>query len=112
MPILVLAALLLLPAPPADAQTAVRKLGRGLAAVTTGFLELPGNMVQETRERGPGEGIPLGFAQGLGSIVVRMLVGVYELVTAPFPLPEGYRPIIEPEFPWDYFDEPRGRRRR
>jgi putative exosortase-associated protein (TIGR04073 family) len=88
----------------ADAQTAGRKFGRGLAAMTTAFLEVPGNMVEKSRERGAGEGIPLGFAIGLGMIVPRVLVGVYEFVTAPFPLPAGYRPILKPEFPWDYFD--------
>jgi hypothetical protein len=36
--------------------------------------------------------------------VVRPLVGVYELVTAPFPVPAGYRPILQPEYPWGYFD--------
>ena len=87
------------------AQTAPRKFLRGLAGMTAGFLELPGNMVAETRTKGPAEGIPLGFAKGLGMIVVRELVGVYEFLSAPFPAPAGYRPIIEPEFPWDYFDE-------
>jgi len=86
------------------AQTAARKCLRGLAGMTTGFLELPGNMVAETRTKGAAEGIPLGFAKGLGMIVVRELVGVYEFLSAPFPAPAGYRPIIEPEFPWDYFD--------
>ena len=37
---------------------------------------------------------------------MRERVGVYELVTAPFPVPAGYQPIIQPEFPWGYFDEP------
>jgi putative exosortase-associated protein (TIGR04073 family) len=92
---------------PAGAQTAPRKLGRGLAAMTGGFLELPGNMVAETEARGPAEGIPLGFAKGLGMIVTRELVGVHEFVTAPLPIPAGYRPIIQPEFPWEYFDEDR-----
>ena len=86
------------------ADTAARKFGRGLAAMTSGFLEVPGNMVAETRAKGPGEGIPLGFAKGLGMIVVRELVGVYEFVSAPFPFPADYRPIIEPEFPWSYFE--------
>jgi putative exosortase-associated protein (TIGR04073 family) len=84
--------------------TAPRKLGRGLAAMTCGFLELPGNVVLVTRQRGPAWGVTLGFVQGLGRIVVRELVGVYEFVTGPFPVPAGYRPIIEPEFPWGYFD--------
>ena len=91
-------------ATPAFAQTAVRKLGRGLAAMTTGFLELPGNMVVETREHGPAEGIPLGFAKGLGMIIPRELVGVYEFLSAPFPAPADFRPILQPEFPWQYFE--------
>ncbi|HWP64293.1 MAG TPA: exosortase system-associated protein, TIGR04073 family [Candidatus Limnocylindria bacterium] len=94
--------LLLLPAP-AAAQTAMAKLGRGLAGMTCGFLEFPGNIYREANHSG-GEGIPLGFAKGLGMIVARELVGVYEFVTAPMPFPRGYRRILEPEYPWDYFD--------
>jgi hypothetical protein len=30
-------------------------------------------------------------------------VGVYESIPAPFLAPPGYRPILQPEFPWDYF---------
>jgi putative exosortase-associated protein (TIGR04073 family) len=91
-------------APSAAAQSAARKFGRGFAAMTTAFLEVPGNMVAETRERGAGEGIPLGFAKGLGMIVPRVLVGVWEVISAPFPAPAGYRPILHPEFPWGYFE--------
>ena len=85
--------------------TAARKAGRGLAAMTTGFLEIPGNMVAVSRERGPGMGVPLGFALGLGKLVVRELVGVYEFVSSPFAAPAGFKPIIDPEFPWSYFEE-------
>jgi len=110
---LVLAGVLL--AAPARAQDAPRKFVRGLAGMTLSFLELPGNMVKETRERGAGEGIPLGFAKGLGMIIPRTLVGVWEFLSAPFPVPAGYEPILHPEFPWDYFDgessEPRRRPR-
>lgn len=88
----------------AEAQTAARKCGRGLAAMTTSFLEVPGNMVKVTGERGPAWGVTLGFVQGLGMLVVRPLVGVYEFVTCPLPAPPGFAPIIEPEFPWGYFD--------
>ncbi len=83
-----------------------RKLGRGLAAMTTGFLELPGNIVQMNREKGAGWAMTLGFATGLGKLVTRHLVGVYEFLSSPFPVPEGYKPILEPEFPWEYFDAP------
>ena len=56
--------------------------------------------------RGPGEGLPFGFVEGLGTLVVRELVGVSEFVTAPLPAPEDFRTILEPEFPWDYFAAP------
>lgn len=91
--------------------TAARKFGRGLAALTTGFLEIPGNVVKTSRERGYGWGFTLGLVTGIGKIIPRVVVGAYELVSAPFPLPEGYKPIIPPEFPWDYFDEPAAGRR-
>jgi len=102
-------ALLALPVS-AEANSAARKAGRGLAGMTCGFLEVPGNIVKLNRERGPAWGFTLGFVQGLGMIVVRELVGVYEFVTAPLEVPAGFEPIIQPEFPWDYFAEPaRGR---
>jgi putative exosortase-associated protein (TIGR04073 family) len=99
-----LAALILLLAVPAGAQNAPRKFGRGLAGMTAAILEVPGNMVAESRARGYGEGIPLGFAKGLGMIIPRVLVGVWEFVSAPFPVPAGYEPILTPEFPWSYFE--------
>ena len=105
-------ALALALAAPASAQTPARKFVRGLAGMTAAFLEVPGNMVHETDERGAAVGIPLGFAKGLGMIVPRVLVGVWEFVTAPFPLPEGYEPILEPEYPWSYLDGSGGSRRR
>jgi putative exosortase-associated protein (TIGR04073 family) len=70
--------------------------------MTCGFLEVPGNIVQETGAMGA-VGFPLGLAKGVGMLVTRELVGVYEFVTAPFPVPEGYRPILKPEYPWGYF---------
>ena len=81
--------------------------------MTTGFLEVPGNMYRDGQAEGPG-GVALGFAKGLGLLVPRTLVGVYEFVTAPIPAPAGFRPILTPEFPWGYFEgtdsRPRPRR--
>lgn len=87
----------------AHAQSAAHKFGRGLAGMTTSFLEFPGNIVAETKKSGA-IGVPVGFAKGLGMIVTRTLVGVYEFVSAPFPLPSGFRPILQPEYPWGYFE--------
>jgi len=105
------AAILLPGAASAAQQSAARKVARGLAGMTCGFLEVPGNIVAETRNRGPVWGFTLGFATGLGKLVVRELVGVYEFVTAPFPIPSGFQPILEPEFPWGYFEQPAARAR-
>ncbi|HXJ36575.1 MAG TPA: exosortase system-associated protein, TIGR04073 family [Candidatus Eisenbacteria bacterium] len=84
------------------AYTPVDKLGRGVAGMVGGALELPGQMVDESEKHGPA-GLPLGFAKGLGMVVARELTGVYEFVTAPLPVPRGYRPVLEPEYPWDHF---------
>jgi len=86
-----------------QADTASQKFGRGLAGMTCGFLELPGNIVKETEAKGP-VGIPIGLAMGVGMIVTRELVGVYEFLSAPFPVPAGFRPILRPEYPWGYFN--------
>lgn len=88
--------------PNAHAYTAAQKFGRGLAGMTCGIMELPGNIIQETRRQGAA-GLPMGIAYGLGMVVTRELVGVYEFLTAPFSMPAGYRPILQPEYPWDYF---------
>jgi len=98
----VVTALTVLSFPEAHAQTSAEKFGRGLAGITCGFLEVPGNIVQETRSQGA-VGVPIGLAKGLGMFVARELVGVYELISAPFPAPAGFRPILNPDYPWDYF---------
>lgn len=85
------------------ADSAARKFGRGLAGMTCGVMELPGNLIKETESKGAA-GLPLGLAKGVGMIVTRELVGVYEFVSAPFPVPAGFRPIISPEYPWSYFN--------
>lgn len=95
-------ALTMLVAPCVQADTAAQKFGRGLAGMTCGVLELPGNIVKETEAKGA-VGFPIGLATGVGMIVTRELVGVYEFITAPFPVPAGFRPILKPEYPWSYF---------
>ena len=84
--------------------TAVDKLGRGLAEMTTGFLKLPGNVVAVSRQQGVLGGMTIGLAKGIGMIPVREVVGVYDFVTAPIPAPGHYDPVLEPEYPWSYFE--------
>lgn len=89
--------------PSSQADTALQKAGRGLAALTTAFLEIPGNIKRTTEEEGAPAGWTKGFAMGLGMTVIRPTVGAYELITAPIPAPANYEPILKPEYPWSYF---------
>ena len=92
-------------AAPKSRFTSARKVGRGFANTILGFLAIPGQMTVQTRERGPATGLLIGFGMGLGWFVASEFIGVYEILTCPFEAPPGYKPILEPEFPWQYFEE-------
>jgi putative exosortase-associated protein (TIGR04073 family) len=85
-------------------ETPGAKAGRGVLQIMTGFLEFPGNIYAETRDDGWAQGLTIGLAKGIGMIPVRELVGVYELVSAPFEVPDDYAPILDPPLPWQYFE--------
>lgn len=87
-----------------EEHTPADKLGRGLAGVATGFLEVPGNIAAVARDEGNAAAATVGVAKGLAMFPVRELLGVYEIVTSPIPVPGDYRPIVEPEYPWQYFE--------
>jgi len=99
----------LAPSALAEEGSAARKFGRGLAGVTLGVLEIPGNIVQEGRTNGALSAATVGLAMGLGKFVAREVIGVYELLTTPFPIPADFEPVLAPEFPWQYFDSEPGR---
>ncbi len=84
--------------PPPAAQKAVR----GLASTGLGVLvEVPKTVYYDTLEDGPLYGLTVGVLEGLSWGIARTLVGVYEVVTFPFPIPEGYRPIYKPSYPYE-----------
>lgn len=85
--------------------TPARKAGRGAAGLFLGVLEIPGNIVAETRRNGPIRGATIGTIMGVGMLIVRSGVGLWELCSAPWGLPNDFQPLIDPEFPWDYFTE-------
>jgi putative exosortase-associated protein (TIGR04073 family) len=89
---------------PAWAQSPGHKLGRGACNLAFGIMELPAQMVAEGRHGGPLWALSLGFAKGVGRFVTRELVGVYEIVTFPAPVPRGYQPILSPEYPCDLIE--------
>ncbi len=80
------------------AQDPFTKLGRGVANTLTGWVELPKNIYNTSVEDNAFSGLTLGLAKGAGMTIVRTGAGIYEIVTFPFPVPQGYRPILEPEY--------------
>ncbi len=103
---LVMGSLLMMASPASagtiDHNSAGDKLVRGLSNVFLGFLEVPRNIHNVSESRNSLlQGWTVGLGEGLGYTLLRMGAGVYEVVTFPFPLPEGYRPIVKPPFVWD-----------
>jgi putative exosortase-associated protein (TIGR04073 family) len=80
------------------AQDPFTKLGRGVANTLTGWVELPKNIYDTSVEQNAFSGMTLGLAKGAGMSLVRTGAGIYEIATFPFPLPENYKPILEPEY--------------
>jgi putative exosortase-associated protein (TIGR04073 family) len=89
---------------PSGGQNAFRKLGRGIANVLFGIVEVPNQVTKVTSEQGGGAGVTYGVGKGLWRWFGRELTGVYDIVTFPIPFPKGYKPIMKPEFPNDDFE--------
>ena len=77
---------------------AFTKLGRGVANTLTGWVELPKSIYNTSKENNAFAGMTLGLAKGAGLSIVRTGAGIFEVATFPFPLPENYKPILEPEY--------------
>lgn len=88
----------------AAAQNALNKAVRGAAGMTCGFMELPGNIYDTGAREGAAKGWTLGFVKGIVMIPVRTLVGVYEFVSAPIPVPENFAPVLDPPTPFGYWN--------
>lgn len=77
----------------------IRKLGRGLTNLVTGWLELPVQVMQTTERSGSLAGMTEGLGRGVVLGLGRTVVGALELVSFPIPNPTTrYGPVIEPEF--------------
>ena len=84
----------------------VEKLGRGIANVAFGPLEILMKGYDVTQEQGGIAGLTYGPLKGVCFTIAREVVGVVDIVTFPFPLPGcpndpndagwGYGPIMRP----------------
>ena len=86
----------------------VEKLGRGIANGAFGPLELLMKGWDVTQEQGGIAGVTYGPLKGVCYVIAREVVGVVDIVTFPFPLPDcpddpagfgaGYGPIMRPAY--------------
>jgi len=83
---------------PCFADNMLRKLGRGVCNIATSVIELPKSIQESFYDDGPLAAATYGILDGLYKFVARTVVGAYEVVTFPIPIPAHYAPIIEPEF--------------
>jgi putative exosortase-associated protein (TIGR04073 family) len=81
-----------------DISLMVRKFSRGVMNVLTCWVEVPKNMALRWKETDPFTGIIYGHVEGVIWMAARLIGGVYEVVSFPFPYPDDYAPLIEPEF--------------
>jgi len=77
----------------------VNKFSRGFANTLTGWVELPKNIVNTTREDNVGYGLTVGLVKGVVHTVGRTVVGALELVTFFIPSQE----YVAPRYVWDPF---------
>ena len=96
--ILLLFVLLIYPASTSQASSPTAKLGRGIANVITGWVEIPKRIAETSNTQGMAAGLTWGLLRGMGHGFVRTAAGFYELFTFPFPAPPDYEPVIQPAF--------------
>jgi putative exosortase-associated protein (TIGR04073 family) len=77
------------------------KLNQGFFNTTTGFIELPKNVINISQDQNIFVGFTWGLLRGTAHAVSRTVVGVAELITAPIPT----RDYISPPYVWDRFSE-------
>ena len=84
--------------PRSYADGAAHKLGRGAANVLSGPLEMIRIPRLTSQQEGGFSGLTVGMAQGARAMVLREVVGAYEILTFLIPAPDSFRPIVLPEF--------------
>lgn len=74
------------------------KLGRGLTNIVTSPAELIRTPQAIAQNDGWGRGLGVGVPYGLWRVVLRAVVGAFETVTFFAEVPDGYEPLLQPEF--------------
>ncbi|MCM8776419.1 MAG: exosortase system-associated protein, TIGR04073 family [Candidatus Omnitrophica bacterium] len=86
----------------------VRKIQRGFLNIVLSPFEIAYEVSQGTKTDQFVPTWAVGLGKGACYAAGRALAGAYEIVTAPFPIPSGYEPVVYPEFAWQHFDGEQG----
>jgi len=87
--------------PPMNDYGPTRKLGRGVANILFGWAELSESTTEVNDRDGNAAAFSYGFIRGVGRTCFRFGMGVYEVVTYPFPTYRAsYRPPYKLQTPW------------
>lgn len=76
------------------------KAVRGVANVTTGWLELPKQVYLTYKEDGIVKSVLVGPLKGVGMTLVRTVSGLCETVTFFVAFPGFFDPYVEPAYVW------------
>lgn len=95
-----------------DGQKSVDKFSRGVANLSTGWVEFPRSLYEEGKAaeaQSPVLGIFKGYATGIlkgtTKALIRTSIGAFEILSAPHGLGRDYQPLIFPELPWNAPEE-------
>jgi putative exosortase-associated protein (TIGR04073 family) len=83
------------------------KLVRGTTNFFTAIAEIPKQTILTGRNHGA-IGYVVGPIKGVGMTLYRGFIGLTEAVFFMVPQPGYYDPMIDPEFVWEGWDDPRG----
>lgn len=87
--------------PPMNDQGPTRKLGRGLGNILFGVTEIIQTPAEINEREGNSAAASYGVVKGIGRFFFRFGMGVYDVVTHPFPTyKESYRPPYKLDPPW------------
>jgi putative exosortase-associated protein (TIGR04073 family) len=87
--------------PPMNDWGPTRKLGRAVSNLFTGFSEVPTTVVEVNYLEGNSAAAGYGIIKGFGRFFYRGAMGLYELVTFPFPTyRNSFRPPYRSNIPW------------
>lgn len=78
----------------------VQKFGRGLGNAVTGVVEIPKNIVNESKSTNVALGLTWGLVKGVAHTVGRTVVGVLDLAFFFVPTQE----YVHPTYAWDPFE--------